>query len=386
MTQNPSAPDPTLLLARVAVSSFFMLHGFFAATWISRIPAEAERLHLSAAVLGLVLLGNTTGALLAGLTSGGIVGSLGSRRVVRGAAILSSLALVCLGLMTQPSALFVGLAVFGFSVGNLNIAMNAQAAALEARYGKPIFSSFHALWSLGALLGALAGSGLAGLGLVPLGHFAMVGLLGIVLAWQIGQRLLASSGTPGRAVFVLPRGSLLMIGLMGFCAAISDSSISGWSGVYLRSLHAPESVAALGFAVYQSVMLLGRSSGDWLVGRFGAVATVRYSALLGGLGLVLAVATGTLWGIFVGIACMGWGLANTFPLMFASAARTEGMSPASAMASASTMSTLGGLSGPVLLGAVAELATVRASYAVAALLTFAVSYLAVALANYRTRG
>ncbi|HEU4740111.1 MAG TPA: MFS transporter, partial [Meiothermus sp.] len=270
--------DRGLFHSRVAISAYFVLHGFATGTWISRIPAEQERLDLSAAVLGVVLLGNMAGALLAGLTSGGTVSRWGSRHVTRFAAMSGFLTLALLGLLDNAASLFLGLALFGFLQATLNIAMNTQAAALEARYGRPIFSSFHALWSAGALSGALSGAGLAGLGLSPSPHFALVGALGIAVAAYAGNYLLAASVSQGRRMFVLPRGSLLALGLLGFCAAISDGSIAGWSGVYLRSLGAPESVAALGFALHQSVMFFGRFSGDFMVSRFGAVSVVRLGA------------------------------------------------------------------------------------------------------------
>lgn len=375
--------DPSLLRSRLGVSAYFLLHGFAAGTWISRIPAEQERLGLSAALLGIVLLGNMAGALLAGFTSGGMVSRFGSRHVTRFAAIGGFVTLALLGLLGNAASLFLGLALFGFLQATLNIAMNTQAAALEARYERPIFSSFHAMWSAGALSGALAGAGLAGGGFSPLLHFALVGALGIIVAAYAGNHLLAASVSQSRRMFILPRGELLALGLLGFCAAISDGSIASWSGIYLRSLGASESVAALGFAVHQSIMFLGRFSGDFMVSRFGAVRVVRLGALLGGLGLAFAVLTHTVWGIFVGIACMGWGMATVFPLMFAASSRTPGLPPAHSMASTSTMSTLGGLVGPVLLGAVAEVGTVRASFAVAALLAWMVSYLAFSLSSYR---
>jgi MFS family permease len=377
------SPAATLLQTRIAISGFFILHGFVAATWISRIPAEKERLEMSAAVLGLVLLGNMLGALLGGLTAGTSVAWWGSRRVARIFGMAVSLSLPVLGLLLSPAWLFAGLVLYGFLLNTLNIGMNTQAAALETNYGKPIFSSFHALWSAGALAGSLAGAGLAGLGLSPFWHFLLIGGLGAGLAWRAGGWLLAASPSPTRQTFVLPSGSLLLLGLMGFCTAISDGSIASWSGVYLRSLGAPESLAALGFAVHQAVMLVGRSSGDWLVRQFGAVRVVRYGALLGGFGLGVAVVSGTVGGMYFGIACMGLGMATLYPLMFAAASQTPGISPAAAMASISTMSTIGGLVGPVLLGAVAEVGTVRASFAVAALLAGVVSYLAFSLANYR---
>ena len=173
---------------------------------------------------------------------------------------------------------------------------------------------------------------------------------------------------------------------MGLCTAISDGSIPGWSGVYLRGLGAPESVAAMGFAVHQSVMLLGRLSGDWLTARYGAVRVVRFGALFGGLGLALGVLSQSVEGALLGIACMGWGMATLFPMMFAAAASTPGLTPASAIASVSTMSTLGGLLGPILLGAVAEVGGVRSSFLLAATLAGVVSGLAFSLSSYRPRG
>ncbi|MCV4776168.1 hypothetical protein OFM21_25575, partial [Escherichia coli] len=56
------------------------------------------------------------------------------------------------------------------------------------------------------------------------------------------------------------------------------------------------------------------------------------------------------------------------------------------IASVSTMSTLGGLLGPILLGAVAEVGGVRSSFLLAATLAGVVSWLAFSLSSYRPRG
>ncbi|MER3443873.1 MAG: MFS transporter [Meiothermus sp.] len=374
--------DPGLVRARGALSSLFLLHGFVAASWVARIPAVSEGLGLGAVVLGTILMGNMAGSLLGGFTSGGLVDRFGSRRVAQLAALAGLGSLLSLALLPSAAFLFVGLGVYGLVMSYLNVAINAQATALEARYGRPIFSTFHALWSLGALLGALSGAALAGLGLEPWLHFALVGLVGAATVGVAAR----DPGPPIRRVFALPRGPLLFLGLMGLCTAISDGSIPGWSGVYLRGLGAPESVAAMGFAVHQSVMLLGRLSGDWLTARYGAVRVVRFGALFGGLGLALGVLSQSVEGALLGIACMGWGMATLFPMMFAAAASTPGLTPASAIASVSTMSTLGGLLGPILLGAVAEVGGVRSSFLLAATLAGVVSGLAFSLSSYRPRG
>jgi MFS family permease len=377
--------DTRFVRARGALSSLFLLHGFIAASWVARIPAVSEGLGLEAVVLGTILMGNMAGSLAGSITSGGLVDRYGSRATAQYTVLAALVGLVSLSLMPSAMLLFVGLAVYGLLMSYLNIAINAQATALEARYGRPIFSSFHAMWSLGALLGALSGAGLAGLGFQPWLHFVLVGLVGALIVGVGWRWLLETPVPPIRRVFALPTGPLLFLGLMGFCTAISDGSIPGWSGVYLRSLGAPESVAALGFAVHQSVMLLGRLSGDWLVARFGAVRVVRYGALFGGLGLGLGVLSQSVEGALLGIACMGWGMATLFPMMFAAASNTPGLSAASAISSVSTMSTLGGLVGPLLLGGVAEVGGVRSSFLLAAMLAGVVSWLAFSLSGYRTR-
>jgi MFS family permease len=287
----------------------------------------------------------------------------------------------------MPAAwwLFVGLALYGLGYSTLNIAMNAQAFALEARYGRPISSLFHSIWSLGALLGALSGSSLAGWGFKPWLHFVLVGSIGAGLAWGFRSWLIESPTLAGRRVLALPRGPLLWIGVMALCVALSDGTASSWSGVYLRSLKAPESVAALGFAAHQSITMLGRLAGDWMAARFGPVRLIRFGALFGGVGLALGVLSGTVWGALIGIGCMGWGMATTYPLMFAAAARIAPTSTANAIASVASMSTVGGLIGPILMGNVAEAAGLRASLLLAAGLAGVVSWLAFSLGGYRAK-
>jgi MFS family permease len=376
---------PELIQARIAVTFYFAFSGFVTGSWVSRIPAIAERLELSAAVLGTVLVGNMIGALVGGFAGEGVWGRWGSKRTTRFAAVAIGCWLPLVALMPSPIGLFVGLLVYGLFYSTLNITMNAQAFALEARYARPISSMFHSIWSLGALLGSLAGSSLAGLAFKPWLHFLLVGAVGALLAWGFGPRLLESPTLPGRRVLALPRGPLLWIGLMALCVAISDGTASSWSGVYLRSLNAPESVAALGFVTHQGIMMLGRLSGDWLVARFGPVGLIRFGALLGGTGLALGVLSTTLWGALIGIGCMGWGMATTYPLMFAAAARLSPASTATAIASVASMSTVGGLIGPILMGNVAELAGLKASLLLAAGLAGVVSWLAFSLGQRKER-
>src|SRR3954468_2856151 len=77
----------------------FMASGFAFASWASRIPQVRDRLHLSPAQLGLVLLFIAAGSLLALPLSGPVVHRLGSKRTVAGMAVIlaAGLATIALG-------------------------------------------------------------------------------------------------------------------------------------------------------------------------------------------------------------------------------------------------------------------------------------------------
>ena len=66
----------------------FIGSGFAFASWASRIPQVRDRLHLSPAELGLVLLAIAAGSLIALPLSGPLVARFGSRRTVAVMALL----------------------------------------------------------------------------------------------------------------------------------------------------------------------------------------------------------------------------------------------------------------------------------------------------------
>jgi len=77
-----------------------------------------------------------------------------SRRVVAVTAACFFTALPFPLLAPSLATFVAALLVLGFSNGALDVSMNAQAAAVERRWHRPIMSSFHAMWSLGGLVGA----------------------------------------------------------------------------------------------------------------------------------------------------------------------------------------------------------------------------------------
>src|SRR4030095_15549485 len=152
---------------RIAVSIFFFIAGLTFATWASRIPDIQEKLHLSEAGLGSVLLALPMGLMASLLLTGWLIARFGSRKVVISAAIIYPGILILLGLAPTTFLLVTGLFFFGLSANFVNIAMNTQAVGVEGLYGRSIMASFHGLWSLAGFTGGAFGTLMVAVHLTP---------------------------------------------------------------------------------------------------------------------------------------------------------------------------------------------------------------------------
>lgn len=357
--------------ARLAVLAAFFFNGFLLATWISRIPAVQAKLNMSEGTLGLVLVGISVGVIIALSMAGGLVGRFGSRTVTTAAGIALCFALPLPALTGSPPTLFAALFVVGMALSTMDVAMNAQAVAVEERAGRPLMSSFHAAFSIGGLAGALAGSALVSQGLAVLPHFVMAAAASLIGLLVSARYLLPVSGEQQEdgSLFRLPHRSLWALGAVAFCVAIGEGTMADWSGVYLaQTIGTTAAFAALGFAAFSLTMTVGRLTGDWLAARFDPVQIVRYGGLLAALGLITAVLTSNQYLVLLGFAAVGAGVANGIPLAFSAAGKFPGMAPGVGISGVATIGYAGFLAGPPLIGLVAEATSLRVALFLAALL------------------
>ncbi|MFC7586268.1 MFS transporter [Nonomuraea antimicrobica] len=162
-------------------------------TWTARIPAVKERLGLGDGELSLALLAIAAGA-MAGMTAvGRLVDRYGSNRVLVPAALLQGVVLVPPAYARDLGTLAVALLLFGVVHGVLDVAMNANAVEVERAHGRPIMSSFHAVFSVGGFAGATAGGLFAHHELTPAVTFWSAGAVIVVLAVWAARWALRSS-------------------------------------------------------------------------------------------------------------------------------------------------------------------------------------------------
>ena len=312
----------------------------------------------------------------------------GAARVTRVIAGACTLSLIAVALSPSVTVLAATLCAFGAALGGMDVAMNAWAAEVERAWGRSIMASFHAMFSLGAGLGAATGYVAAANGLGVPAHFTggAIGLAALTLPLAaIAWRSTALPHHDKVPVLALPRGALLIVGMVTFCSALGEGAMADWSAIFLVSVTAvSDAEAALGYAVFSGAMVAMRLVGDRIIVFLGPVRTARYSAAAAALGALSAALGDSFPTALVGFALMGLGYAVIFPLAFSRAANDGVVRPGAAIASVATLGYGGMLLGPPLIGFIAHATSLQTAFLLLSGTAFLIAVLSNALAKNRS--
>jgi fucose permease len=373
-----SADAGWLRRARVTVAIVFFVNGFVYASWVPRLAEIQGRLDLSEGDLGLALLMVAIGAIVAMPVTGSLIARHGSRALTTLTLVLLGLGLPLIGLAGSFATLCLAFLFYGAAAGVLDVSMNAQGVAVERGYRRPIMSSLHGMFSIGAMAGAGATGLLASLGIGILAQFVAVGAFGALLGPLLRRFMLsaqADAGGQGQG-FALPDRRLVALGVIAFCGLLGEGAMGDWSAVYLdRSLGAGVEAAAAAFAVFSLAMAAGRFTGDRVVARVGGAAVVVGGGALAAIGLGGTLLIGRPEAAIIGFGLVGAGLSCVFPVVLSAATRMPGISPGTAIAGICTIAYMGFLVGPPAIGGVAELTCLPAALGMVVLLFVAIAVL-----------
>jgi MFS family permease len=361
-----------------ATAIVFMASGILTGTVSSRWPWLAARLHLTSATIGAVGLASTVGALVTMPFAARFVHRYGARAATCVLTVASGLTLALPPFAPSLAVLIAMFVLMGAAIGTQDNAINTAGVEAETQTSKSIMSGLHGMWSVGVLVGALAGSLAAKVNLDPRIQFPVMGALIVVAglaatAWLAGD---PAAGTAAAEVevpkFVWPRGLVLLIGLVAFAAIFVEFAASSWAALFMHwTMHSSQAVAAFATALFALAMAAGRLSGDAVVRRIGPVHSVRACGVLATAGcLVVAIAPDTAIAV-AGFMLIGAGVSVVVPLVFAAAGHS-GPSPAVGVAGVATISYGAGLAAPSLMGGVADLASLRVAFGLAAVIAVAI--------------
>ncbi len=388
----------------MATYVYFVLCGTLMGAWVVHIPAIEERVDISHATLGglLVLLG--VGAFTGMQVAGRLTDSLGVRVVVPASGALCGAALALPGLAQDPWTLAGALLIFGFCNGSLDVSMNVHAVHVEKAYGRPVMSGFHATFSVGGVLAALVGAGAASAGLGTAAGLAALGAVGVVVALASARALLPAAPTPAASGSGEQEqeqeqqekhteassgdkrrsagGRVWLIAVLALMVMLCEGAANDWSALHLKDvLGASASTAAFAYGTFAAAMTTGRLLADRLAARFGSVAILRYGAAMAAVGITLVALGPWLWAAFTGWALFGLGLSGCVPQLFSAAGHADPEAAGANVSRVAGLGYVGMLAGPAVIGWLTHLVALNHAFV---LLTFLCVTTAVAGGILRT--
>lgn len=364
---------PARLRARNATMALFFVAGMMYASWGVHVPTVRDRFSLSPALLSYALLAVATGSIIAMTTNARWIARVGNRTAcLAGGLAMSACAALILVVPAYPLLLAL-LALFGFSMATLDVAMNAEASAVEIAVGRPIISTLHGMFSIGGLAGATAGGALLSAGMPPAVHLALAALVSAGVLLVACPAVLphvphtdAAHGHVDASRWRSP--ALWMLGAIALVALIAEGAMYDWATVYMRDIvGATPALSSAAYAAFSGGMAAARFGGDAIRARFGAPQLVFASAALACAGMIGALLLPNAVATLTGFALMGLGLANMMPVLFAAAARVPGIHAAEGLAHVAGLAYFGLMFGPVVIGAVTQMASLPVGLSVVAL-------------------
>lgn len=352
--------------AALAIAVVFFVNGTVFAGWIPRIPEVQARLGLGAGTLGLVLGGVGLGGLIGTVLSPRLIARWGSRRCAVVAGAGAALTLPTVAVAPNAWTLAAVLVTAGASDAVTDIAMNDLGVRVQRRAGRSIMNRLHAAWSLGTLSSAALATAVASLGIGVGTHLLLIGLAGSALLVGVAASLPSERATPrppsGRRVRLGVAAVLLPL---AYAAAVVESVPGEWSGVFLADVHGLGAGAVgLGFTLFAAGMLAGRLVGDRITDRVGATVTWRLAAAVMAAGLLVTVTSPTAAVAVAGFGLLGVGASVLFPVIYGMAGSLSVVSSQSGLALMSVGARIGFLSGPPLVGALADASDLRVALGV----------------------
>jgi MFS family permease len=368
-----STPVPHMRAAWWGVVAVFLVHGLVVSTWVSRIAGVKSALRLSDGALGIALFGSAIGSVTAIPICGWAASRYGSRRTVQWTAAGFASSLLALAFAPNLPVLFAALFIYGAMAGANDVAINAQAVAVEKRLGVPTMSRFHAMFSLGGIIGASAGGVLAASRVNPTFHFVTVAILilaGVILTRPLMLDTHDRTQSSPRIALRRPPRALILLSAIGFCIFLAEGAIADWTAVYIKQvLKTGEGMAAAGYAAFSAAMTIFRLAGDTITARLGRAWTIRGGGIVAACGLALVVSADSPVTALAGFAAAGAGFSSIIPVVFAAGGRIRSVPEAVGVATVSGLGYLGFLVGPPLIGFVSEATSLRSGLLVLVILS-----------------
>lgn len=335
-------------------------------TWAIYIPAIKSKLGINEGDLGLAIFCMAVGTLIMILMTPKLINLLGVGRAT-GLGLFFFLFSFIIPFATNHYLWFCfGMFTVGLFAGFTDVAMNALVSEIEKRDKIHIMSANHGFFSLGGFLGAGIGGFFLTKDILPIYHLLVVILILLVINLVFLRKYInVSSEKLEDNTFnfnlITP---LIVLGIISFFIMATEGAIVDWSALYLEKVSlAKLSWLGLGYTIFSATMALGRFFGDAISNKFGSKPLILGGVFIASIGFSCILMVGPIMAL-IGFGLVGIGLSVVIPELFRLAGTVKGLNASIGISFVSGIGFLGFLVGPVLLGFLAELSSLKLSFLV----------------------
>lgn len=372
MTEIPSV-NYSKQRIRYAVLALFIAQGLCFASWASRLPDIKSDFNVESYLhYGLLMFLIPIGKFIAIPLVGFLLPRIGSKKTVLISITGYTLSLFMVCLMPNITGLGIAMFLFGTFWNMTDISLNTQAIEVERIFGKPIIATFHASWSLAACIGALIGYLMINLQINTFYHFLIITILALIII-AVNYKYLQDKSPevkveekaedkPKKTGFHLPELLLIQLGLVWLLALVVENTMFEWSDVYFQSvIKAPESLQ-VGFLVFMVMMFVGRLLTNYAYSLWQKKTVLQIAGALIFIGFVtsslfIGYSDTLITKVIInsiGFMLIGLGISCVVPTLY-SIVGDKATTPAGiALTIMSSISFIGPLVAPLLVGAVSQ--------------------------------
>ena len=357
-------------MAYFAPSWVFASINIMVGTWVLYLPHIKAKFALSDAEIGTALFFTSLGLVISLPIVPRINKKFSEGRSTQMGIILLAMAFNLPLMATSYLGLCASLLVIGILSGFTDISMNAVVSLTEERDGQNFMSAAHGFFSLGGFIGGGIGSLVIAQHLNPVWHMAVITgsviISNLILSKHyLGMKdqtyLTADSTTAKPKPFqkILP---VIGLSMAAFIVMMNEGAVEHWSTLFLfEVVRLSENTAALGFVMFSLAMTLGRFLGDGVSQKVGSVKTLAYGFIVAIFSYCLILSSEKITSV-LGFALLGFGLSVIVPELVRLAGKNKKINASEAIASVSGIGYVGFLTGPIILGYLADWTSLTSSY------------------------
>lgn len=353
--------------SRVAISLAFFESGLCFASWTSRIPHIQRNLNLEDFELGILLFCLPIGTIFFLPFSNRLVGKFGSKFVLCLSLLLLPLVLLSISLSVNKFQLGAVLIIYGMINNATNLSLNLIGLNIEKLSNRSLMGSFHGIWSLACLLGALFTNLSITLDLSLNKQFFYVLLIsGLIIIYtfkNIQDIRPEVTKTTFKLKFSFKEKGVMVFSVISFIAMACEGGLHDWGIIYLADVFSlNQNSASFGYTIFILSMTIGRFTSDFFVSKLGLAFSLRISSIFIVVGLFLSIIITHVSIAFFSFSIIGFGLSFCIPIIYSMLSVYDRNNISDNITKVSFISLTGLTVTPALIGIIAEKMSIKSSF------------------------